>query len=43
MKEKVIAHLRSLGFETVSHISSPRKIFLKDDIIVTIEERPNKK
>ena len=43
MKEKVISYLESLGFETVSHKSSPRQIFYKDDIAVSVEERKDKK
>lgn len=39
MKEKVIEYLESLGFVTVSHKSSPRKIYLKDNIAVIVEER----
>ena len=38
MKEKVIEYLESLGFETVSHKSSSRKIFLNDNVTVTVEE-----
>ena len=37
MKEKLIEYLESLGFDTVSHTSSTRKIFFKDDIAVTVE------
>jgi len=43
MKEKVIKYLESLGFVTVSHKSSPRKIYFKDDITVTVDERKNTK
>ena len=39
MKEKVIEYLESLGFETVSHKSSQRMIYLKDNVTVTVEER----
>jgi len=39
----VINYLESLGFETVSHKTSPRKIFLKDGITVAVEERDYKK
>ena len=39
MKKKVIEFLESLGFETVSSESSPKKIYLKDNFIVTVEER----
>ncbi len=39
MKKKVIEFLESLGFETVSHKSSPRKIYFKDNLAVTVEER----
>lgn len=39
MKDKVIKYLESLGFETVSDKSSPRKIYLKDNFTVTVEER----
>jgi len=39
MKEKVIRYLKSLGFETISHKSSPRQIFYKDGINVSVEER----
>ena len=39
MKDKVIKYLESLGFETVSHKSSPRKIYLKGNLTVTVEER----
>ena len=39
MKNKLIEYLESLGFETVSQESSPRMIYLKDNITVTIEER----
>ncbi|MFX0125640.1 MAG: hypothetical protein ACFFAE_18600 [Candidatus Hodarchaeota archaeon] len=39
MKKKVIEFLESLGFETVSSESSPRKIYLKDNFTVTVEER----
>jgi len=42
MKEKVISYLESLGFETVSHKSSPRQIFYKDNITVSLEERKYK-
>ena len=43
MKEKVISYLESLGFETVSHKPSPRHIFDKDGIAVSVEERKYKK
>jgi len=43
MKEKVIEYLESLGFVTVSHKSSPRKIYFKDNITVVVEERNYKK
>ncbi len=43
MKKKVIDYLESLGFVTVSHKSSSRKIFLKDDIIVAVEKRRHEK
>ena len=43
MKEKVISYLESLGFETVSHKSSLRQIFYKNDITVYVEERKYKK
>lgn len=43
MKDKVIECLESLGFVTVSHKSSPRKIYLKDDITVAVEKRKYKK
>jgi len=39
MKDKVIKYLESLGFETVSHKMSSRKIYLKDNLTVTVEER----
>ena len=39
MKKKVIKYLESLGFVTVSHKSSSRKIYLKDNITVSVEER----
>ena len=38
MEEKVINYLESLGFETVSYKSSPRQIFYKDNIAVSLEE-----
>jgi len=43
MKEKVIRYLESLGFETVSHKSSQRQVFYKDDVAVSVEERKYKK
>jgi hypothetical protein len=39
MKKKVIEFLKSLGFITVSHESSSKKIFFKDNIVVMVEER----
>ena len=39
MKDKVIEYLESLGFVTVSHKSSSRQIFFRDNIAVTVEER----
>jgi len=39
MKEKVIEYLESQGFMTVSHKSSSRQIFFKDNVTVTVEER----
>lgn len=43
MKDKVIKYLESLGFETVNHKMSSRKIYLKDNHTVTVEERKYKK
>jgi len=43
MNAKVINYLESLGFVTVSHKSSSRKIYFKDDTIVTVEKRIHKK
>jgi len=43
MKKQVIDYLESLGFITISHKSSPRKIYFKDNITVTVEERKYKK
>jgi hypothetical protein len=43
MIAKVIEYLESLGFETVSHISSSKQIFFKDDVSVIVEERKHKK
>ena len=39
MKEKVIEYLESLGFITVSHKSSSRQIFFKDNVTVAVEEK----
>ncbi len=43
MKDKVIEYLESLGFVTISHISSSKQIFFKDNISVVVEERKHKK
>jgi hypothetical protein len=39
MKDEVIEYLESLGFVTVSHRSSSRQTFFRDNISVTVEER----
>jgi len=39
MKEKIINYLKSLGFEAVSHKSSSRQIFYKDDIAVSVKKQ----
>jgi len=39
MKKRVIGYLESLGFETVSHETSPRMVFHRDKVTVTVEER----
>ena len=38
MKDKVINFLTSHGFETVSHETSSRMIFFKDNVTVTVKE-----
>lgn len=43
MKDKLIEYLESQGFVTVSHISSSKQIFYKDNISVIVEERNHKK
>lgn len=39
MKDKVIDFLTSQGFEIVSHETSSRIIFFKDNVTVTVEKR----
>lgn len=43
MKDKVIKYLESLGFVTVSHKSSQKQIFFKDNISIVVEEINYKK
>lgn len=38
MKDRLIRYIKSLGFESISHKSSRRKIFFKDNIIVTVDD-----
>ena len=42
-KDKVIEYLKSLGFVTVSHKSSSKQIYSKDDLSVIVKERNYKK
>jgi hypothetical protein len=39
MKDIVIDFLTSHGFETISHETSSRMVFFKDNVTVTVKER----
>ena len=43
IKDRVIELLESHGFVTISHKSSSRQIFFKDNIAVIVVERNEKK
>jgi len=43
MKNKVMDCLNSLGFTLVSDETATRKIFVYDNVLVSVEEQPSQK
>jgi len=43
MKNKVMNCLNSLGFTLVSDETATRKIFVYDNVLVSVEEQPSQK